>query len=114
LEPNSGDRVPEHPRKGRRKPGAPMSMRAGKTRFRRRIRVVGQICALHEILFLLGEAQLVAEEEERFAKSRAKSFIVDDRVMKGLENLARRTRHLPPIAADEEETEAQGSLSLSQ
>jgi hypothetical protein len=103
---------------------APISMRAGKTRFRRHMRVVREISddlyalleslptpdkqemeealspigplspdmhflgALNAIHFLISEAILLAEEEERFAKSRAAHFLVDSRVARGLQNVA--------------------------
>lgn len=121
---------------------APISMRAGKIRFRRHMRVVAQISddlwallkllpapdkdeleeglsplgglsrdlhflgALHAIHYLISEAVLIAEEEKRYAKSRAGStFIVDHRVMKQLENEARFRRHPPPPPVAEDETE---------
>jgi len=54
---------------------------------------------LHGVIFFLSEARLLAEEEERFARSKAKSFIVNNHVMKGLENVARRRCRLPPPEA---------------
>jgi len=62
--------------------------------------------ALNAIHYLISEAVLIAEEEKRYAKSRAGSlFTVDHRVMKQLENKARLRGHLPPLPADEEEAE---------
>jgi hypothetical protein len=61
--------------------------------------------ALNEVHFLISEAVLIADEEKRFARSRAESFIVDPRIIKQLENEARLRHHRPPPPADEDETE---------
>ena len=45
--------------------------------------------ALHAVIFLISEAVLLAEEEKRFARSKAAFFTVHPSVMKGLENIAR-------------------------
>jgi hypothetical protein len=135
LKRRSGAMAPDPTRKSRTA-GASMSFRAGKTRFRRRMRTVGEIYeelkaildalplprqeeleralspeypltsdlhflgALHGVLFLLSEAMLLAGEEERFAKSNAASFLVNDRVFKGLENVGLRIRRSPTEEAE--------------
>ena len=52
---------------------------------------------LHEVVFLLSEACLVAEEQERFVTSRARRFLVDSLVIRGLVNLGGADIRVPTI-----------------
>jgi hypothetical protein len=118
--------------------GALRSIRAGKIRFRRGMRRVGEIYqelygllrslplptkeeveravstghgltsdllfmgTLHAVIFLLGEAKLIADEEERYTKLKpGASFLVNNRVVKGLVNVGKLKSRLPPTNAEE-------------
>jgi hypothetical protein len=118
--------------------GALRSIRAGKIRFRRGMRRVGEIYqelyevlrslplpskeevervvstgqgltsdllfmgTLHAVIFLLSEAKLIADEEERYTKLKAgASFVVNNHVVKGLVNVGKLRSRLLPSYAEE-------------